>query len=104
MRTFFREALKRKNIIFQEHVKTADLCTFRIGGACRYLIEPQCIGELVEAILLCEHEGIPYEVIGGGSTAPEFVWQISTDTKDNPLVTKGKADTSIEILQSARNS
>ena len=67
MRTFFREALKRKNIIFQEHVKTADLCTFRIGGACRYLIEPQCIGELVEAILLCEHEGIPYEVIGGGS-------------------------------------
>ena len=67
MRTFFKETLKRKNIIFQENVKTADLCTFRIGGTCRYLIEPQCIGELVEAILLCEQEGISYVVIGRGS-------------------------------------
>lgn len=44
---------------------------------------------------------VEYEVIGGGSTAPEFVWQISTDTKDNPLVTKGKADTSIITLNAS---
>lgn len=67
MQTLFEEALKRKNIRFQKNIKTADLCTFRIGGACRYLIEPQCIGELVESILLCEHTRIPYEVIGRGS-------------------------------------
>lgn len=67
MRTFFEEALKRKNIIFRKNVKTADLCTFRIGGACHYLIESQCIGDLIEAILLCEHVGIPYKVIGRGS-------------------------------------
>lgn len=67
MRTRFEDVLARKNIIFREYVKTANLCTFRIGGACRYLIEPQCMGELVETILLCEHEGIPYVVIGSGS-------------------------------------
>ncbi len=43
---------------------------------------------------------VEYEVIGGGSTAPEFVWQISTDTKDNPLVTKGKPDAAITLSES----
>lgn len=44
---------------------------------------------------------VEYEVIGGGSAAPEFVWQISTDTNDKPLVTNGKADTSIITLNAS---
>ncbi len=67
MRACFEEALKNKNIKFQKNAKTSELCTFRIGGMCAYLIEPQCIGELIEAVFLCECLGVDYELIGKGS-------------------------------------
>ena len=43
---------------------------------------------------------VEYEVIGGGSTSPEFVWQIATDNKDNALVKNGVADSSLQLTES----
>lgn len=43
---------------------------------------------------------VEYEVVGGGSTAPEFVWQIATDVKDNALVKNGKPDAAITLSES----
>lgn len=67
MRRLFEDVLKSKQIIFQKNVETARLCTFRMGGVCDYLIEPQCIGDLIGAVMLCRHVGMPYVVIGRGS-------------------------------------
>ena len=43
---------------------------------------------------------VDYEVVGGGSTTPEFVWQIATDVKDNALVKDGKPDAAITLNES----
>lgn len=43
---------------------------------------------------------VEYEVLSGGSTKPEFVWQIATDTKDNALVNNGTPDSSLVISES----
>ena len=40
---------------------------------------------------------VQYEVLAGGSSSPKFVWQISTDTKDKPLVVNGKATSDISL-------
>ncbi len=40
---------------------------------------------------------VQYEVLAGGSSSPNFVWQISTDTKDNPLVVNGKPTSDISL-------
>lgn len=40
---------------------------------------------------------VEYEVTGGGSTAPEFVWVIATDTNDNALVNNGTPDSSLSL-------
>ena len=63
----FEEVLKNRSIFFAKNAKTDQLSTFRIGGTCAYLIEPGCLGELIEAVSLCEHEGMAYKVIGRGS-------------------------------------
>ena len=42
---------------------------------------------------------VEYEVVGGGSTAPEFVWQIACDTKDNMLVKNGTPDAAITLTE-----
>ena len=67
MRGQLAEALKNRNITFEENVETKRLCTFKIGGICRYLITPCCQNELIEAVLLCRALAVPYHVIGNGS-------------------------------------
>ncbi len=67
MRARLEEVLKSRSIPVEANVRTAELCTFRIGGVCRYLITPRCIDELVESVLLCRELGVPYHVIGKGS-------------------------------------
>ncbi len=67
MRAAFEDVLAKRRIHFEKNVKTSSLCTFRIGGTCDYLIEPRCQGELVDAVMLCRHFKIPYEIIGRGS-------------------------------------
>lgn len=46
---------------------TATLCTFRIGGPAKVLLEPRCVGELVDAVCLCAQTKTPFAVIGKGS-------------------------------------
>ena len=43
---------------------------------------------------------VEYEVLDGGSTAPEFIWEIASDTKDNALITNHKADSSFSLSAS----
>lgn len=43
------------------------LTTFRIGGDCPLVIEPQCAGELQTAARLCRDAGVCFDVIGRGS-------------------------------------
>lgn len=40
---------------------------------------------------------VQYEVLAGGSSSANFVWQIATDTKDNPLVVNGKPTSDISL-------
>ena len=63
----FEEALKQRNISHRRQVCTATLCSFRIGGVAAWVLEPECVGELIDAVLLCEEYRMPYEVIGLGS-------------------------------------
>lgn len=43
---------------------------------------------------------VEYDVVDGGSTSPEFIWEIASDTKDNALITNHKADSSISLSAS----
>ena len=43
---------------------------------------------------------VEYEVVDGGSTTPEFIWEIASDIKDNALITNHKADSSISLSAS----
>ncbi|MBR5601258.1 MAG: UDP-N-acetylmuramate dehydrogenase [Clostridia bacterium] len=61
------DALKEKNIPYRTGVLTATLCSFRIGGVAALLIEPQCPGELVESVALCQRLNCPYYLVGRGS-------------------------------------
>ncbi len=67
MRGRLGEALKNRSIAFEENVETKRLCTFQIGGTCRYLITPACQNELIAAVILCQQLAVPYHVIGRGS-------------------------------------
>ena len=83
MRPLFEDVLKQRNIPYQKDVDAKDLCTFRIGGRCRYLLEPLCLGDLVECVRICRHFGVPYHVIGRGSNIlfsdrPQFCALIRT--------------------------
>ena len=59
--------LKEKDIPFAEHAPTAPLSTLRIGGTCRYLVRPRCMGELIEALAAIRQTGLPFLVVGRGS-------------------------------------
>lgn len=61
------EVLKRRSIPYRCRVSAATLCTFRIGGVARLVVEPRCIGELIDVVACCEQQGISYAVIGRGS-------------------------------------
>ena len=67
MSAAFEEALKKGNISYRKNVLTAGLSTFRIGGRCPFVVEPACIGELCQALLLCRRAGLSYRVIGRAS-------------------------------------
>ena len=59
--------LKEKDIPFAEHAPTAPLSTFRIGGTCRYLVRPRCMGELIEALAAIRRGALPFLIVGRGS-------------------------------------
>lgn len=61
------DVLKGRGMPYRLGVLTAELCTFRIGGPAKLVIEPTCIGELLDAVMLCQSGGYPYTVIGRGS-------------------------------------
>lgn len=67
MPALFEDVLKQRHIPYQKNVEAKNLCTLRIGGRCRYLLEPLCLGDLVECVRLCRFFGVPYHVIGRGS-------------------------------------
>lgn len=59
--------LAARGIATVTDVKTADLCTFRIGGKAPLVIEPQTVAELTDAVRLCRMVGMPFLPIGCGS-------------------------------------
>ena len=61
------DALKERNINFSQNISTASLSTFRIGGAARLIVYPECLFELIEAVSLCRTFRADYFVIGCGS-------------------------------------
>ena len=61
------DVLKEKTIPFRTGVPAATLCTFRIGGTADIVIEPRCVGELIEAVRCCLSLELPFAVIGRGS-------------------------------------
>lgn len=61
------EVLRKRGISARSGVSTAQLCTFRIGGPAAALVEPRCVGELIEAVAVCQQEELPFWVIGKGS-------------------------------------
>jgi len=63
----FEEALKNRSIAYRKNVLTATLSTFRIGGACPYVVEPCCIGELCDVLALCRQTALSYALIGRAS-------------------------------------
>ena len=67
MRGGLEEVLNARNIPFQKNVKTAALCTFRIGGTAALLLTPRCRGELIESIRLCRLRQIKCFPFGAGS-------------------------------------
>ena len=61
------DVLNQRGVAHRENVSAATLCTFRIGGTVAALVEPRCIGELIQAVAVCRKENLPYTVIGRGS-------------------------------------
>ncbi len=59
--------MEGKRLILKEQVPLSKYTTFGIGGAARYVAEPQDLEELREALLFAEEEGLPYFILGGGS-------------------------------------
>lgn len=41
--------------------------TFRVGGPCDLLLQPETEQELIQAVQRCQQEGTPYYIIGNGS-------------------------------------
>ncbi|MBQ3483714.1 MAG: UDP-N-acetylmuramate dehydrogenase [Clostridia bacterium] len=62
-----RDVFKQTTIPYRTDVDTRTLSTFRIGGVCPLVIEPQCENELIEAIRICRLVGVRFAVIGRGS-------------------------------------
>lgn len=61
--TRFKEA----DVPYRENVAGSSLCTFRIGGDCRVVAEPRCVGELLTAVHLCREAGKRFYLLGNGS-------------------------------------
>ena len=61
------DVLNQRGIPYRSNVSAATLCTFRIGGIARLVLEPQCMGELIAALCLCAEYKRPFAVIGRGS-------------------------------------
>lgn len=62
-----KDVLKKRDIPYREGVLASSLCTFRIGGRVRLLVEPQCIGELICVTDQCKRLELTFAVIGRGS-------------------------------------
>lgn len=62
-----RDVFKQTTISHRTDVDARTLCSFRIGGVCPLVIEPQCTGELIEAVRICHLLHVPFAVIGRGS-------------------------------------
>lgn len=59
--------LKAKDIPYQTEVSSALLCSFRIGGIAPILVDPRCLGELIEVLQACRRLSLPYYLLGKGS-------------------------------------
>ncbi|NPA40056.1 MAG: UDP-N-acetylmuramate dehydrogenase [Thermodesulfobacteria bacterium] len=59
--------LKELNIRYQEKVELKKYTTIKIGGVAELLVFPKSIEEVVEVFRLCEENGVPCYVVGGGS-------------------------------------
>lgn len=62
-----KDVLKERCIPYRQDVPAATLCTFRIGGNLKLLVEPRCIGELIFVADYCHRLKQPFAVIGRGS-------------------------------------
>ena len=62
-----KDVLNLREIPFREYVSAATLSTFALGGPVSLVIEPRCIGELIEAAMLCKRCDARFWVVGRGS-------------------------------------
>lgn len=53
--------------IMSQDVSLKNCTTFRIGGACDFLITPENLGQMVRAMRILHDHGLPFFVIGHGS-------------------------------------
>lgn len=65
--TALHARLKASDVPYRENVTGKSLCTFHIGGVCRTVVEPRCMGELLAAVRICREAERRFYVIGNGS-------------------------------------
>ncbi len=55
------------SMLLQENVGLAPLTTIKVGGATRYFVEAEDVGEVQEAVAFAQSRNLPLFVLGGGS-------------------------------------
>lgn len=54
-------------IQIQENIPLAPYTSWKIGGPARYFFQPKNLLELKEALIWSKHQGVAFQVLGGGS-------------------------------------
>lgn len=64
---YCQEKLKHKKIPFRQDVALQSECSFRIGGICPLMVEPQNLQQLLEFLAIMSDSTLNYRILGGGS-------------------------------------
>jgi hypothetical protein len=74
MKEQFLETCQKQNILIEEHIPLAPLCSFRTGGDAELFYNPSHHHELQNILILAETYHIPITVIGSGSNTLSFIY------------------------------
>ena len=88
----FTSLKKINGLRIEENVPLANMTTFRLGGACRMLCEPESPEAAIELFRVLPELGIPYALLGNGSNT------IVADSGFDGLVIRPVAGGSAERL------
>lgn len=62
-----KDSLLKAHISFEENVRLASLCSFKIGGISPLMVEPENVEALQTTLYLFQKFDIPFKVLGGGT-------------------------------------